>query len=452
MKRPLLGRGTAVVALAVLAGCSGGEEPAIQVAPVTRGDVTEVVEAPGTVTARATALLTAPADGRVERLAVDDGMRVRAGQVLLVIDSPAARDALAQAEQADREAAAAADVQLPGVSIDDQQRRAGRAAALGFAQARKAAQAIPDPALRAQALTAVAAAEADYAAAQAQARDAVRRLNAGIGSVAEALGSLSRAQRVQTRAAVAVARRTVDALTVRAPISGVVSFTTGGASAGGGSGEDLSGALSQLPQSLRGPASSALGGAGPAGAGVSGPLSVGLVVRAGAPLLTVTDVSTLAVTAEVDETDVLLVRPGVPADVELDAVPGATYDAKVAAVSLAPTTSSRGGVAYAVRLALAGGTDAHGEPAARPRPGMSSVVSLRVRAVRGVVTVPASAVFRDGAKDAVWAVGSDGALHKREVLLGAQGEALVEVREGVNPGDRVVVRGADRVTEGQRLP
>ena len=40
-------------------------------------------------------------------------------------------------------------------------------------------------------------------------------------------------------------------------------------------------------------------------------------------MLTITDTSTLTLRAEVDETDVLLVRKGVKADVELDAVPGA---------------------------------------------------------------------------------------------------------------------------------
>ncbi len=53
----------------------------------------------------------------------------------------------------------------------------------------------------------------------------------------------------------------------------------------------------------------------------------------------------LGVTAEVDETDVLLVEPGVPATVELDAVPGrGRYPATVAAVDVTPTRRAGGGV------------------------------------------------------------------------------------------------------------
>jgi multidrug efflux pump subunit AcrA (membrane-fusion protein) len=438
----------ALLSVTLVTGCSGDEDPGISLAAATRGDVAEVVEAPGTVTARASASVTSPADGQVAQLGVTDGGRVRAGQVLLQIDSPAAQEQLRQAESADREAAGAGSVRLPGVNLSAQQRQADRAAARGFAEARKAAAAIADPTAKAQALTAVASAEAQYSAAQAQARDAVRRVNAGLGSVAEALGSLAQAQRVQTRAAVAVARRTVAALVVRAPITGTVSFAGGSRSGGGG---DLSGALSQLPESVRGQASSALGAGGSTGA-VSGTLAVGAPVTSGAALLTVTDVSTVGVSVEVDETDVLLVRPGVAADVELDAVPGARYAARVASVDVAPTASGRGGVSYVVRLTLGAGTEADGTLAPRPRPGMSAVADLRVRTARGVVAAPAAAVFRDGTRDAVWVARADGTATKRPVRLGAEGEDTVEVREGLRAGDRVVVRGADRVTEGQRLP
>ncbi len=75
-------------------------------------------------------------------------------------------------------------------------------------------------------------------------------------------------------------------------------------------------------------------------------LAEGRPVTSGQPILTVTDTSTLSLTAQVDETDVLLVQAGVPASAELDAVPDAPYDAAVASIDPTPTTSSRGGVTY----------------------------------------------------------------------------------------------------------
>jgi RND family efflux transporter MFP subunit len=174
-------------------------------------------------------------------------------------------------------------------------------------------------------------------------------------------------------------------------------------------------------------------------------------VTAGDPLLSVTDVSALSLSAEVDETDVLLVHKGVRADVELDAVPGATYRAVVRNVDLNPTTSGRGGVGYLTRLDLRQGRMPDGSLAPRPRPGMSAVASLRVLTARDAVAVPAAAVFRDGQRDAVWLV-VDGVAQKQPVTLGAQGVAEIQVVSGVEVGDQIVVRGADQVRDGQRVP
>ena len=293
---------------------------------------------------------------------------------------------------------------------------------------------------------AVDTAEAQYAAARAQAQDAARRFEAGLGSLSSALSSIGDAQRVQTRAAVALARSNRRGSELCWPPS------TGSCPSGSGPAQGAAGAadiLDQLPPEVAAQAGGALGGSG--GPSVRGGLAVGSPVSSGDVLVTVTDVSTLSLTAEVDETDVLLVTPGVEADVELDAVPGARYPAKVESVDVSPTSSSGGGVTYVVRLSLGAGATVDGEPAPVPKPGMSAVVDLRVRTAADAVAAPASAVFRDGDRDAVWVV-RDGTVKRRRVVVGAQGEESVEVVEGLVEGDRIVIGGADTVTEGQRLP
>ena len=433
------------VALALLlAGCTGDDSSAVRVAAVGRATVTEVVEAPAVVAARATASVSSAADGVVADLRVRDGAQVRRGQVLLRVESPSARRALRQALRADAQAASAGSTgsvpTLAGSSAAD------ATAQRAFDRARAAAERIPDPQARAQALAALRVSQTQYDAARAQADRAAAQLAAGIGSLSDAVSALSAAQRVQTRAAVEAARRTVAALTVRAPIAGTVSF-------GGGEGEASSGAddlLSQLPDSLQSQAGTALGGSS-GGGSVTSTVAEGAPVSSGQQLVTVTDASTLSLTAQVDETDVLLVEPGVVATAELDAVPDATYDSAVTAIDPTPTTSTRGGVSYVVRLSLDRGTTAAGETAPVPRPGMSAVVDLRVRTARDVVAVPAPAVFRDGQRDVVWVV-TNGTARQRPVRLGAQGESRIEVLEGLEQGDRIVVRGADRVSEGQQVP
>jgi HlyD family secretion protein len=443
----LTGLVAAAVALPVLTGCTSGPPADIRVAAVALGTVSEVVQAPANVVARATAAISSPASGTVKTVIVKDGAHVRAGQVLLTIDSPQALSALKSAQDADRRAASTGSVRTSQISLAGVN-RAHAAATQAFGNARRAADLIPDPTLKAQALAQLATAEAQYEAARSTAVRALEQANAGLGGLERAAQSLAAAQRSQTQASLSAAKATVAALTVRAPIAGTV--VLGGVSAGSdtGSGSAL---LSQLPSSLQSQAQSLLGTSGSGStASVVGALQAGTPVTSGSGLLTVTDISTLSLAASVDETDILLVKPGVRADVDFDAVPDATYSAVVTSVDLAPTTSSRGGVSYIVRLSLGGGTNSDGTPAPQPRPGMSAVASLDVLTATNVVSVPAAAVFRDGSHDSVWIVRS-GVASKRVVVLGAQGAAAVQVLAGVVVGDRIVVKGADKVTEGQRV-
>jgi multidrug efflux pump subunit AcrA (membrane-fusion protein) len=437
----------AAVAALALAGCTGDGGGDIEVAKVGRATVTEVVEAPATVTARASATVSSPADGSVAELRVREGQQVRAGQVLLRVESPSARRQLRQALRADGRAAAArtssgTPVTLAGAAQADAQ------ASRAFARARRAARRIPDSAARRQALSALQVSQSQYRAARSAADQAAAQLAAGLGSLSDAVAALSSAQRVQTRAAVTVARQAVAALVVRAPVAGTVSLSPPAASAGTG---DSAALLDQLPESLQGQAGSLFGGGGGSGSSVDAVLAEGRPVSRGQGLLTVTDASQLSLNAQVDETDVLLVTTGIPASAELDAVPDATYEAAVTTVDPAPTQSSRGGVTYVVRLSLGPGSLADGGAAPTPRPGMSAVVDLNVRTARDTVAVPAAAVFRDGRRDAVWVV-RNGRAHEQQVRLGAQGESRVEVVEGLAVGQPVVVRGADQVHEGDEVP
>lgn len=431
-----------------LSACSGDPEPEVRTGEVGTATVVETVEAPANVVAAATASVDASASGTVRSILVSDGQRVRRGRVLLVIDSPAAERALVAARRT--LAATPAPVDLPGIDTSASAAQVVAEADRAFNRARNAARRISNRNLRQQALQQVANARAQFNSAQAQASASADQLNQGIAGLERALGSVSQAQRAQATAGVVAARRAVADLRVRAPISGRI--VLGPSAAPSGSGNDLSGLVDGLPESLSGQAESLLGsGSSNSGGSTTGALQVGSPVSSGDPLLSVTDVSQLSLRAEVDETDVLLVRKGVKADVELDAVPSASYRGVVRNVDLSPTTTSRGGVTYVVRLNLGGGTLSDGRPAPKPRPGMSAIAALRVAIAKDAVAVPVSAVFRDGEDDAVWIV-DNGVAERRVVTLGAQGADTVQITDGVVLGDLIVTSGADRVTDGEEIP
>ncbi|MEO3774706.1 efflux RND transporter periplasmic adaptor subunit [Micromonospora sp. B9E7] len=438
---------TAVAVLtATTAASCGGDDPDLALASAARNPVSEVIDAPATVTARAAATLTAPADGTLASLRVQPGQSVKRGQVLAVVDSPSAQQRLRQA----KEALDAAKRAGRGVSTGDltgSRRGTDKAANEAFDAAREAAEKIADPQLRGALLTQVTSAQRQYAAAARSADQAVRAVQRGINGLSSAVGALSAAQRLQAQQGYDLAKATVDALTLRAPIAGVVQ--PGGTRAGGSANAGLAGLLEQAGGTGLDPSGLAPGQGGPP-AGVDDAVAVGGRVTAGTPVLTVVDTGQLGLLAEVDETDVLLVKAGVTATVELDAVTGASYDATVRSVDVLPTNSAQGGVTYRVRLALGAGKLAEDEPAPTPRPGMNAIVHLRVREAADAVTVPASAVFSADGRDAVWVV-RDGKAGRAAVTVGVQGSDLVQILNGVQPGDRIVVRGTDQVRDGQEV-
>nr|WP_225946469.1 HlyD family efflux transporter periplasmic adaptor subunit [Plantactinospora soyae] len=447
-----------LIAVSVLFGLSAAsceEDGDVGLASAERTSVAELVDASASVTARAAATLSAPADGTLTELRVSPGDRVKSGQVLAVITSPSARNRLAKARQA-RDAARRAGRGIGGAGDLSRLRRGtDRAAAQAFDAARKAADNLTDPRHRAVLLAQVRAAQRQYEAASEVAGDAVRAVQRGVAGLNSAVRALSEAQRLQAEQAYDLAKATVDALVLRAPIGGVVQF--GGPAPAGGSGSadalaGLLGATGGLGAPTGIDPAGLLGGGTPTApvAGVDGAVPVGGRVSAGTAVLTVVDLTDLGLVADVDETDVLLVTEGVPGTVELDAAPGATYPAGVRSVDVLPTASSRGGVSYRVRLSLGPGRFADGRAAPAPRPGMSAVVRLRVREATDAVTVPAAAVHFAEGRDAVWLV-RDGIAERVPVTVGVQGQDLVQIVSGVQPGQQVVVTGADQVRTGERV-
>lgn len=447
-----------VVSLLALSGCTAEEPANIGLAEVKRAPVTEVVEAPATVGARATATLRSPAQGTITKLYVREGDRVKKGQTLAKIRSPQAQAQLRQARQAAKLSSPAAPAAVrPNVRLASFDTRAFDAkVSRHFARARKEAKRIRDAQARKQVLSAIDLAQAQHRA-QARALAGItgqlnRSINSvlsgvtsGFGGLTSSMASLQAASKSQAAAAVDAAESTIEALTVKAPFAGVV--TLGTASGGGGS-AGLDGLLGQLPGG--GQQLPSLPSGGGSGSGAT-PVATGVPVSAGDPIVTVTDVSELTLAADIDETDVLLVRKGTKATVELDAVPGAGYAARVTGVGVTPKEGTTGGVSYPVRLTLGAGTYDDGTRAPTPKPGMSAVARLTVRESPSAVSVPASAIVSSGRESVIWVAGGTGA-ERRVVKLGAQGDAVVEVLSGVSLGERVVVRGADSVRQGQPLP
>ena len=441
-----------LAAVLALAACGSGPDRRFAAEAARTADVVERVSAPGLVQAAAQSDLHAPAAAELADLRVRDGQRVRRGQVVARLSSRQVDSSIRQARAA-LDSASALDGAVPTVpaasalaAIQQVQRQLSTTSEALLGALRSTLTALPRP-QRDRVAARLDQAQRQVAASQRRASQAAELAVAAVGQQTDALrGALNAAtaaQRSQAQLALDLAMEQKDQLTLRAPMAGTVQL---GRASGAGAGISVPG-LAQLPESAQQAVQGLAGGSSGQSAG-GPPLRAGNQVAAGQTVATVYDVSDLQVAAEVDETDIALVNVGQPADVQLDAFPGASLEAKVRRVAVAPTTaqSAAGGVTYEVDLVLAGGDG----PV--PRVGMTATADILVRQARGALSVPGSALIgRDRGQQAVFVI-EGGRVHLRGVRVSVDGDARAAIAAGLRQGERVVSRGAERLHDGERWP
>lgn len=87
----------------------------------------------------------------------------------------------------------------------------------------------------------------------------------------------------------------------------------------------------------------------------------------------------------------------------------------------------------------------------RLRAGLSATVYLPTGAREGVLLAPESAIVHDVAGTFVWREAADGTAERVPVRLGGRGRGMVEVESGVEPGDKIVSAGTNKVSQGSPL-
>jgi RND family efflux transporter MFP subunit len=164
-------------------------------------------------------------------------------------------------------------------------------------------------------------------------------------------------------------------------------------------------------------------------------------VMPGMKLYRLANLSTVWIEGEVFEQDLGLIRVGAPARVELTAYPGRSFTGRVSFVWPTVDEQSRAG---RVRVVLA-------NPGGLIRPGMYATLRFDAALGRDLVSVPAEAVVMTGERNLVFVVGRDGMLQPREVTIGARTENRIEIRRGLEPGERVVATANFLVDAESRL-
>jgi len=160
----------------------------------------------------------------------------------------------------------------------------------------------------------------------------------------------------------------------------------------------------------------------------------------GKALLTVADLSTLIVKADLNQIDVAKVKLGQKVTLTLDALPGKTYAATVTKVAPASTTPKGKDVdVFPIEATL----DSHD---GQIKPGMTADVRVHIETLPQVLALPIEAVVKEKDKSYVTKVttGPDGKqkTDKVEVKVGARNDREIEISSGVVVGEKVLIKPA----------
>jgi RND family efflux transporter MFP subunit len=161
-------------------------------------------------------------------------------------------------------------------------------------------------------------------------------------------------------------------------------------------------------------------------------------------VVTLADMSTLEVEADVSESNLSQVRPGQPCEIQLDAIPDVRFSGRVARI--VPTVD-RTKATVLVKVAF---------DALDPRvlPDMAAKVAFLARPLKEAErqaqpALPAGAVVRRDKGTVVLRVKA-GRVEEVPVVVGEPIGDLVVVKSGVSPGDTVVLNPGD-LRDGRRV-
>jgi HlyD family secretion protein len=383
-----------VIGILILAAAAGGYGwyrigVARQVAStvlVRRGTITATVETTGKVRSARQVELSLPFGGRVKKVAVAVGDRVKAGQLLLELDAPDAERQVREAElnleirqlQLDKARAGASteEIEIAQANL--------RKAALARQVAQAAYDEVAAPYEKSEnagtspeALT-LQQATIDYQIAQ---RNYEKLVN---GPPTDELKALEK-QLESAQLTLERARAQLEEMRLITPLAGTI---------------------------------------------VRVEASEGEMVSAYRPVVVIADLTSLQIIAEVDEIDVAEVAPGQKAEIRLDAYPGPTLPGTI--VSLAPAASpQQGSTVYEAVVEF----DAEGLAL---RLGMGANLKIITLEKESVLLVPNRAIQPIGRRRVVKVV--DGrSIREVEVVMGLSNESETEIVEGLAEGQKILL-------------
>jgi len=171
-------------------------------------------------------------------------------------------------------------------------------------------------------------------------------------------------------------------------------------------------------------------------------VSLGALVRPGDVVTTLDTLDPMRVDFTVPSEHLEALRPGLAVTARASALAGRAFEGEIASVGtrVDPVTRS---------IPVRAGIPNPGPPHAL-KPGLLMTVELAANP-REAVIVPEEAIVPEGSRAHVLVVDAEGRVERRAVATGLRRPGNVEIREGLDAGERVVTHGVARARPGQRV-
>lgn len=168
---------------------------------------------------------------------------------------------------------------------------------------------------------------------------------------------------------------------------------------------------------------------------------VGQVVTAGQPIFRVARPDTLEVSIAIPESRLGEARKASEAEITLWAEESVRYKGKLREIAAMADPATR---TYAARVSI---TDAD------PRVvfGMTATVRFPGVGSAGKISIPQTALFQKDAKPAVWLVAAADTVALRSVDVERYVDDRVELKAGLQAGERIVVAGVHKLSAGEKI-
>ncbi len=168
-------------------------------------------------------------------------------------------------------------------------------------------------------------------------------------------------------------------------------------------------------------------------------ISSGATLKTGQPIITIPNMSELGVEVNIHESHIKKIELGQKAYITAESVPDMKLIGRISKVAVLPdSNASRYNPSLKVYPATVEIEGTH----EFLKPGMSAKVEIIVRELQDVTYVPVQSIFVEEDEHFVF-LKTSGGYERREVEVGMHNSDFIEVLEGIDPGEEVILKMPD---------